>query len=531
MEESLRMDLLFQTSLAIGALLLVLVGAVAGTVGYAATIGRRRRGGVAALLERLADTADPRQLVSDARLRDPRLRAGFERLAYRMAEAWTMATTDILTGIPNRLALLARLRDEIERASRYQHQLSTVLIDIDHFKRLNDAYGHAAGDLVLRHVAQALATSLRSVDALGRYGGEEFMVVLPETSADTAASIAEKLRRIVARQKIRLEDGSRVQVTISAGVAGGLGSHLRLDALIRDADAALYSAKALGRNQVFVFHEVEDDKLVARAAIAPAARDHALNVGRTALSAATKSLEDVLGARAGWAGRPSTLIAETASLVARSLGLPDGEIERIRTASLLHDLGKLAIPDEILSKPGELDEPEWRVVAEHPKIGQVVLEQAGALRDAATIVLHHHEWFDGRGYPHGLRGQEIPVGARIVAVADAYEAMVAGRPYRTAISHEAALAELERQAGIQFDPEVVGLFTSLFEQGVPWAASEYGHDHPHPPEQGYARRAAERSQAEIHDTLHAHRRRVIPVGPKPGAIGDVSDEIELAGAG
>jgi hypothetical protein len=134
--------------------------------------------------------------------------------------------------------------------------------------------------------------------------------------------------------------------------------------------------------------------------------------------------------------------------MARAAGLPEREVERIKVASLLHDLGNLAIPDEILSKPGELAEPEWRVVAEHPKIGQVVLEQAGALRDAATIVLHHHEWFDGRGYPHGLRGEQIPVGARIVAIADAYEAMVAGRPYRAAIDHRAAIAELRHHAGV-----------------------------------------------------------------------------------
>ena len=124
-------------------------------------------------------------------------------------------------------------------------------------------------------------------------------------------------------------------------------------------------------------------------------------------------------------------------------------------ASLLHDLGKLAIPEAILAKPSELDEPEWRVIAEHPKIGQVVLEQAGALRDAATIVLHHHEWFDGRGYPHGLSGEDIPIGARIVAIADAYEAMVAGRPYRSSITHSEAIAELRRHGGIQFDPELV----------------------------------------------------------------------------
>jgi diguanylate cyclase (GGDEF)-like protein len=494
------MDLPLDSQLAIAGIAIVLVGALAGTAGYAATFGRRQLRRITDLTERLAAAEDPRDLVATERVRDPRLRAGFERLARRIAESLTLATMDLLTGIPNRQALLTRLNDEIERATRYERQLSVVLIDIDHFKRLNDAHGHAAGDLVLHHVAQALQANLRSVDIMGRYGGEEFMAVLPETDVDSAASIAEKLRRLVGRYEVALEDGNRVHVTLSAGVAGGLGRNVRLDSIIRDADAALYSAKALGRNQVFVFHEIEDSRLVPRAAIAPSAREAAVEVGRLAMGEATRSLTDALSSRAGWAGKPSTLIAETATAMAATLGLPDGEIERIRTASLLHDLGKLAIPDEILSKPSELDEPEWRVVAEHPKIGQIVLEQAGALRDAATIVLHHHEWYDGRGYPHGLRGQEIPVGARIVAVADAYEAMIAGRPYRGAVTHEAALAELERHAGIQFDPEMVALFTSLFSDGVPWSA--HGHDHPHP------HPVDKRSHAEIHDTLHARRRRV-----------------------
>ena len=142
------------------------------------------------------------------------------------------------------------------------------------------------------------------------------------------------------------------------------------------------------------------------------------------------TLQEALGQHNGWTDQSSNMIAEMSTMLAQALELPPGEVERVHTASLLHDLGKLAIPDEILDNPGELNDREWRVVSEHPKIGQVVLEQAGALRDAATIVLHHHEWFDGRGYPHGLAGQEIPVGARIVAIADAYEAMVAGRPYR-----------------------------------------------------------------------------------------------------
>ena len=221
------------------------------------------------------------------------------------------------------------------------------------------------------------------------------------------------------------------------------------------------------------------------------------------MGAAAATLRDALEARPAWAGKPSTMIAEMAVSLARALDLPNGEIERVRTASLLHDLGKLAIPDEILTNPGELTDPEWRVVSEHPKIGQVVLEQAGALRDAATIVLHHHEWYDGRGYPHGLSGQEIPIGARIVAIADAYEAMIAGRPYRRAVTHEQAIAELTRHAGIQFDPDLVRLFEALFADGVPWQPDEhdFAHAHPHP---GDAR-----THAQIHDELHDRRRMAV----------------------
>ena len=198
------------------------------------------------------------------------------------------------------------------------------------------------------------------------------------------------------------------------------------------------------------------------------------------------------------------------AMLAQALDLPPGEIERVHTASLLHDLGKLAIPDDILDNPGELNDREWRVVSEHPKIGQVVLEQAGALRDAATIVLHHHEWYDGRGYPHGLAGREIPVGARIVAIADAYEAMVAGRPYRSSVAHEAALAELRRHAGIQFDPELVQLFVTLFADGVPWAPSESGHRH-HDDDEVDLLAGDHRHHGAIHDAVHARRRgEVVP---------------------
>jgi len=486
-----------------GLIALLLIGALAGSAGFAATVHRRQMRRIARLTERLATGAEPAELTVGREVRDPRLRESFEHLAARIAQTWTYATRDYLTEVANRQTLLNRLDEEIERASRYGHQLSIAMIDIDHFKRLNDTHGHVAGDLVLYRIAQTIKRSVRRVDFVGRYGGEEFMIVLPETDVDAAASIAEKVRRLVGTDKIRLDEGTTVGVTLSAGVAGGLGAHVRLDALVRDADAALYSAKALGRDQVYVFRAIEEDGQIRRASISPRAREQALAIGQVALTAATDSLGAALSARPGWAGGPSTMIAECAAAVARNLDLPAGEIGRIRMASLLHDLGELAIPDEILSKPSELDASEWRVVTEHPKIGQVVLEQAGALQDAATIVLHHHEWYDGRGYPHGLAGQQIPIGARIVAVADAYEAMVSGRPYRTAMSHERALEELRRHAGIQFDPEIVNQFIALFEEGVPWPASEdggQGRAHPHAEASFVVGRGA------LHDALDERRR-------------------------
>ena len=506
--------------LALGTLV-ALVGALAGSAGFAALISARQNRRLAALAEHLTQAQDEAALVAvdAARIRDPRLRAAFSALADRVADTWRLATVDPLTGIANRQAILGNVDEEIARAARYRHPLSVILLDLDHFKRLNDSNGHAAGDLVLRHVGALLAGNVRTTDTAGRYGGEEFLVVLPETDPDAAAAVAEKLRQIMSRTQVELPDGEVVSVTLSAGVAGGMGDVLHADALVRDADAALYSAKALGRDQVYVFRETGDEGTVRRAPIAAEARGRALDVGRAAMLAAQEALLGTLTARSAWAGRPSNLIAEASVALARAIDLPRGELERIRAASLLHDLGKLAIPDEILAKPGELAASEWRIVTEHPKIGQVVLEQAGALRDAATIVLHHHEWFDGRGYPHGLAGAEIPVGARIVSIVDAYEAMIAGRPYRERISHDDALAELRRQAGVQFDPELVEVFAEVFASGVPWEPDAHDHvhdkfaDHRHGAEahSPSARRGRRRTRttAELHDAVHERRRRAV----------------------
>jgi HD-GYP domain-containing protein (c-di-GMP phosphodiesterase class II) len=224
----------------------------------------------------------------------------------------------------------------------------------------------------------------------------------------------------------------------------------------------LYAAKSLGRDQVYVFRALDDERVVRRASLTAQARDAAVDIGRQAAMAAQEHLVEVLSPRPTWAGRPSDLIAELAVHLAIDLGLSENETMRIRTASLLHDVGKVAIPEPMLSKPAELSDTEWRSVMEHPRIGQIVLEQAGAMRDASTIALHHHEWFNGQGYPHGLAGADIPLGARIVAIADAYEAMTSWRPYKRTRTHDEALDELRRCAGTQFDPQLVALFVASF---------------------------------------------------------------------
>src|SRR3954451_12218787 len=319
-----------------------------------------------------------------------RLARAIDRLSVPVVATTDAATTDKLTGVDNRQTLLVSLFAEVERANRYQRPLSVAFVDIDHFKAVNDTFGHAAGDIVLRGVAQTIKSNLRATDSVGRYGGEEFMLILTETDVEEGAVLTEKLRALVAKQTFTVGDQT-INVTISIGIAGGSGGPHRSDALVRDADAAMYSAKALGRNQTYIFAEPDEDARVPRAPISPAGRMLAMDVGRAARDAATASLTSVIAPLSGHRGQPSPLIASIVTMMARNLDLPENEVERIRVAALLHDVGKVAVSADILEIPGAGTSDEWRAVVQHPRIGQVILEQAAALKEAVPIILHHHE--------------------------------------------------------------------------------------------------------------------------------------------
>ncbi|MCV0403103.1 MAG: diguanylate cyclase [Chloroflexi bacterium] len=426
-----------------------------------------RLNSIARSLERTLELDEPVQLPERGIPGERRLARAFNAASGAFIQVEARATHDRLTGLPNRETLLTVLGAEVERSIRHSKPLSVAFIDIDRFKPVNDTYGHNAGDAVLRQVSRLVADGVRVNDTFGRYGGEEFMLILPETLPEDAVRLAEELRSLVQQEPLRLPHDGTLKVTISIGIAGGRGAELQQDMLVDRADSAMYAAKSLGRNRTYLFREIDEGNPVRRAPISNERRAQATAIGQWASDTATQALASVLAPQPHHRGRPSDMIAALATGIGLEMGLPQEEIERIRIAALLHDLGKIAVPEEILDKPTSLTDAEWQTIGEHPRIGQVILEQASNLREAIPVVLHHHERYNGGGYPHGLKGNEIPLGARIVAVADAYHAMVHERPYSPALAHEEAIAELERNAGTQFDPEVVRTFKAVYAAAVP----------------------------------------------------------------
>ena len=371
-----------------------------------------------------------------------RLSADLESARARIVELESeLARTSSRDPISQELLTLRTFRTQLEldvqRAERYGRPLAVALIDIDGFRRFNLEHGYSAGDLVLGGVGAAIAQGTRTNDLACRIGGDEFAVMFPETD-HTGASDA--LGRILVSLE-NLDAGGIRGHSASAGIAM-LEPGQAPETLLAAAGTALEAARAGGGSQAVVF-ETASERAVEADALAGVHGD------------VIAALASTLGERDRYTGDHSESVVDLAAKVGEGLALDAAQISRLRTAALLHDIGKVGVPDEILHKPGPLDEREWEIMRQHPVIGERIIRAIPGMGAIARAVRHEHERWDGQGYPDGISGEQIPVEARIILACDAYHAMVSDRPYRAAMSHREAMAELTAHAGSQFDPQVV----------------------------------------------------------------------------
>lgn len=360
-------------------------------------------------------------------------------LEATVARLEAVSITDWLTGLKNHGFFWERLVEELERARRYDRPLAVVMADIDDFKAVNDAYGHSVGDEVLRAVGGAIISSVRESDIPCRVGGEEFALIIPETDIDGAMRAAERVRVAVSQLALPTV-GS---VAVSLGVAVHPYHAANGTALVEAADRALYEAKHAGKNCTrLVGGDVHAIELIG------------------SMGPVVSALLAALGLKAPRLVVRSRKVADLAVQLGVQMGLSVVDLERLRVAALLHDVGVLGVAESILMKPGSLTETETEAVREHPVHGYNLVVEA-TRPEIADAVRAHHEAFDGTGYPDGLAGHAIPLFGRIIHVADVVEAMKADRPDRPAQTTEATLSEIARGAGTEFDPEVAAALIGL----------------------------------------------------------------------
>ncbi|MBI2843122.1 MAG: diguanylate cyclase [Armatimonadetes bacterium] len=377
-----------------------------------------------------------------------------ETLANSREQLIERANTDSLTGLYNHRYLQERLGIEVSRASRYNRSVSLLMIDIDFFKSFNDSHGHPAGDEALRDLSQVIAHNVRETDVAVRYGGEEFAVILPETNLPEAMITAERIRQSVEDHAFGVGGEENVKLTASIGVAEYPSQCSDRAGLILSSDVALYQAKALGRNRVICYD--------AEMADSPRTDPYKLYVLLHSQDLPTmEALADAVDAKFKYPAGHSKAVARLASETARRLGMPESECSSVYLAALLRDIGQTAISDGILSKAGTLTDNERAAISAHPLVGHAIVQQAPHLCSVLPAIMHHHERFDGNGYPSHLSGMEIPLPARVLTVADAYQSMITLRPHRKQMTPVEAKEELVQKSSTQFDPKVVEVFLGV----------------------------------------------------------------------
>lgn len=370
--------------------------------------------------------------------------------------ALAQASEDGLTGLMNHRVFQARLAEEVTRALRAESLLSIMMIDLDNFGATNNAHGHQVGDLTLTAIAGALREDVRSCDIIARYGGDEFAVILPEADTEETFRIAQRITHAVGALRI-VEKIGTIRISASIGIASlPLHAATRED-LIQASTQACYAAKQAGNGRVCRPEEVgfllDHDPVILAARL-----EHANLATVEALAAAVDAKDRYTR---GHSGRVSAY----AVAIARELALSEGDVARIRLAGVLHDVGKIGVPDAILSKTGKLTDEEFDIIKQHPVTGEQMLCGVPFLHEILPAVRHHHERIDGRGYPDGLVGDQIHQDAAILAVADSFDAMTSTRPYRPALPADEARRRVQEGSGSQFDREIAAAFERAIIRG------------------------------------------------------------------
>jgi len=359
-----------------------------------------------------------------------------------------LANIDGVTGVFNHRYFQSRLEEEIAKADENFSTLGMIMIDLDNFKKFNDNYGHKAGDLLLAKTSEIFMNETRENDIVCRYGGDEFAILLPDANSKGILSVIERIRKAFSgitglEEYFTLPD----KVTLSAGYSVYPDLAKNKDDLIVQADSALYQAKNMGRNNVQLYRDIfEDIKFFFDT-------DEQLFGGLRALLG-TVSAKDryTLG--------HSERVMDYAVMIGRAMGLRGERIRLIKIAALLHDIGKVEIPESVLNKSDPLSEEDIKLLQKHPSYSADILEPLSSIDQLIDSIKYHHERFDGTGYPSGIKGNDIPLEARILCVADSFDAMLSDRPYRKGMKINEVIAELERNSGTQFDPYAVQAFLS-----------------------------------------------------------------------
>ncbi|MHB1341136.1 MAG: diguanylate cyclase [Coriobacteriia bacterium] len=358
------------------------------------------------------------------------------------------SVNDPLTDLYGHRYFHERLQLDLDLAARHGDEVSIVVLDLDEFSRINNVWGHARGDEVLRQAACAVRSACRAIDAVCRIGGDEFAMILSGTGCDEAQVVCERARE--ALTAVRCPDGRPLTASLGVAVYPTDGSDR--NELVRRADGAVYWAKYHGKNRIVVFDESVVEALSAEERLAKLEKETHLSTVR-ALAAAVDARDPLTQFH-------SRNVAILSVMLGQELELDEDKMRLLEVAALLHDIGKIGISDRVLRKKGPLTPAELRHVREHPALGEKILSSTH-LDEILPWVRHHHERYDGSGYPDGMVAEHIPFESRLLSICDAYDAMTSGRPYRSALSSTAAIQELDLCIGTQFDPALTEAFIRM----------------------------------------------------------------------